>query len=319
MLPQLTDQDAIFLYGETSETPAHVGGLSLVDLPEGYRGDFFADYKATIASRMALVPFLHTRVARVPFDLDRPFWVEDEHIDLDHHVRRATVPPPGTMAELEALIAVLHQQPLDRTRPLWEFTVIDGLASGQLAIYTKMHHAAMDGGASQQLITTMYDPTPTPRVLACPAPDIAHRPSARNLVTSLLARRAQQAIRALQFVPELVQAVSHMVLPDRRRCDFARSSSTGPPSAPRASRRRARCLRTSRRPRASPDPRGCRHDAVSTSPPTARAGADPAADGVARLAGGERVARAAAGVAPGAARRRPPRARAPPASPRERG
>lgn len=215
MLQQLTDQDAIFLYGETAETPAHVGGLSLVDLPDGYRGDFFADYKATIASRMALVPFMHTRVVRVPFDLDRPFWVEDEHIDLDHHVRRATVPPPGTMAELEALVALLHQQPLDRNRPLWEFYVIDGLASGQLAIYTKMHHAAMDGGASQQLITTMYDPTPVPRVLACPAVDTArHRPSARNLVTSLLARRAQQAIRALQFVPDLIQAVSHVVLPD---------------------------------------------------------------------------------------------------------
>jgi diacylglycerol O-acyltransferase / wax synthase len=214
MLQQLTDQDAIFLYGETAETPVHVGGLSLVDLPEGYRGDFFADYKATIASRMALVPFMHTKVARVPFDLDRPFWVEDEHIDLDHHVRRATVPPPGTMTELEALVALLHQQPLDRTRPLWEFYVIDGLASGQPAIYTKMHHAAMDGGASQQLLTTMYDPTPTPRVLACPGPDTAHRPSARNLVTSLLARRVQQAIRAVQFVPELLQAVSHVGLPD---------------------------------------------------------------------------------------------------------
>lgn len=214
MLQQLTDQDAIFLYGETAETPAHVGGLSLVDLPAGYRGDFYADYKATIASRMALVPFLHTRVARVPLDLDRPFWVEDEHIDLDHHVRRATVPSPGTMAELEALIAQLHQQPLDLTRPLWEFTVIDGLASGQLAIYTKMHHAAMDGAASQQLLTTMYDPTPVPRVLAVPAVDPHHLPSTRNLVTSLLARRVQQAIRAVQFVPELLQAVSRVVLPD---------------------------------------------------------------------------------------------------------
>jgi len=221
MLQQLTDQDAIFLYGETDETPAHVGGLSLVDLPDGYRGDFYADYKATIASRIALVPFLQTRVARVPLDLDRPFWVEDEHIDLDHHVRRATVPPPGTMAELEALVARLHQQPLDRTRPLWEFTVIDGLASSQLAIYTKMHHAAMDGAASQQLITTMYDPAPAPRTLPCLELDVAHhRPSARNLVTSVLARRVQQAIRAVQFVPDLLQAVSHVVLPDPETLRF---------------------------------------------------------------------------------------------------
>jgi len=215
MLQQLTDQDAMFLYGETADTPTHIGGLSLVDLPEGYRGDFFADYKATIASRMALVPFMHTRVARVPLDLDRPFWVEAEHIDLDHHVRRVTVPEPGTLRELEALVAMLHARPLDRDRPLWEFYVIDGLASGQLAVYTKMHHAAMDGAASQQLIATMYDPTPAPRTLAGPALDLVHhRGSARNLVRSLLARRVQQAIRAVQYVPDLLRAGSRLLLPD---------------------------------------------------------------------------------------------------------
>ncbi len=221
MLQQLTDQDAIYLYAETAETPAHVGGLSLVDQPADQRGEFFARYKATIASRIALVPLLHMRVARVPLDLDRPFWVEDEHIDLDHHIRRATVPPPGTMAELEGLIALLHQEPLDRTRPLWQFYVIDGLASGQIAIYTKLHHAAMDGAASQQLITTMYDPSPVPRLLPCPELDVPHhRPSARNLVTSLLTRRVQQAIRAVQFVPDLLQAAAHLALPDPETLRF---------------------------------------------------------------------------------------------------
>lgn len=163
MLRQLSDQDAMFLYLETDATPLHVGGLSLVDLPDGYRGNFFEDYKAAVASRIPLVPFLHSKLARIPFDLDRPFWVEVEHIDLDYHIRHAAVPAPGTLAELEALVAELHAQPLDLHRPPWEFTVIDGLASGQKAIYTKMHHAAMDGAASQLLITTMYDPSPAPR------------------------------------------------------------------------------------------------------------------------------------------------------------
>ena len=217
MLQQLTDQDAIFLYAETAETPAHVGGLSLVDLPDGYRGDFYADYKATVARRMSRVPFMHTRVARIPLDLDRPFWVEAEQIDLDHHIRRAVVPAPGTMAELEALVARIHEQPLDRSRPLWEFYVIEGLASGQLAIYTKMHHAAMDGGASQQLITTMYDPAPGARTFSDPELDPTdQRGTLKNLARSLLARRVQQTIRAVQFVPELARAMTHVLLPDAR-------------------------------------------------------------------------------------------------------
>ena len=120
MLTQLTEQDAIFLYLETQETPAHVGGLSLVDLPDGYRGSFFEEYKATIASRLPLIPFMHRKLAPIPFDLDRPFWVEDEHIDLDYHIRHLTAPSPGTMMELEALVALLHAHPLDRNRPLWE-------------------------------------------------------------------------------------------------------------------------------------------------------------------------------------------------------
>ena len=102
MLQQLTDQDAMFVYFETPETPAHVGGVSLVDLPDGYRGDFFEDYKRTIAGRIALVPFLHSKLARIPLDLDRPFWIEDEHLDLDYHMRHAAVPAPGSPLLLDS-------------------------------------------------------------------------------------------------------------------------------------------------------------------------------------------------------------------------
>ena len=216
MLTQLTEQDAAFLYLETQETPAHVGGLSLVELPDGYRGSFFEDYKATIASRLPLIPFMHKRLALIPFDLDRPFWVDDEHIDLDYHIRHLTAPSPGTMKELEALVALLHAHPLDRNRPLWEFYVIDGLASGQLAIYTKMHHAAMDGAASQALIATMYDPTPARRTLAAPEADDDQRGSVKNLAKGLLAARARQAIRAIELLPQLAVAVTRVVLPDAK-------------------------------------------------------------------------------------------------------
>lgn len=216
MLTQLTEQDALFLYMETPETPAHVGGVSLVDLPAGYRGSFYDDYRATIASRLALIPFLHQKLAPIPFELDRPFWVDEPQVDLDYHIRHLTVPAPGSMADLEALVGLIHAQPLDRNRPLWEFYVIDGLASGQQAIYTKMHHAAMDGAASQTLITTMYDPTPVPRTLPVPPPDGDHRRRVTSLVKGMLAARARRAIRAIEFVPRLATALTHLALPDAR-------------------------------------------------------------------------------------------------------
>jgi len=233
MLKQLSDQDASFLYVETPETPANVGSLSLVDLPEGYRGDFFADYRAHVASRMMHVPFMHVKLATLPLDLDRPFWVEDPDIDLGYHVRHATVPRPGTWSELEALVAQLHATSLDRTRPLWQFYLIDGLASGQVAIYAKIHHTAMDGASSQALIATMYDPSSTPRVLAPPEPDRgAQRGSVANLMRSLLAHRVQQVIRAAHFVPQALGVVARLALPDpttlryRRIAPWPRSPTT---------------------------------------------------------------------------------------------
>ena len=220
MLKQLSDQDAIFLHLETADTFAHVAGLSLVTLPEGYRGDFFADYRAVIVNRMSQVPLLHRRLARLPLDLDPPFWVEAEHIDLDYHIRRATVPAPGRFSDLEAMIAELHAHPLDRSRPLWQFTVIDGLASGQRAIYIKVHHTAMDGVSSQALITTMYDPTPVPRVFPLPEATSEGRSSIGNIVRGVLTHRARLAIRAVQLVPELLAAASHLILPDPRTLHY---------------------------------------------------------------------------------------------------
>lgn len=217
MLKQLTTQDASFLYLETAETPEHVGGLSAIELPAGHAGDFYEDYKATIASRIDLVPFMHSKLVELPLDVDQPFWVEDEHVDIDYHIRRATVPRPGGIKELEALVGLLHAHPLDRSRPLWEFYVIDGLASGQPAVYTKVHHAAMDGAASQALMATLYDPTPTVRALPHPATDDAeNRGDAEHIVEGLLAHLLRQDIRAAQCVPELLKSWLGLLLPNAR-------------------------------------------------------------------------------------------------------
>lgn len=215
MLEQLSDQDASFLYLETPETPMHVGGLSLVQLPEGYHGDFFEDYKHQIAARLHLIPLLHRKLVNLPFDLDHPYWADDGAVDLDYHVRQQTLPSPGRMSQLEELVGRLHSNFLDRSRPLWEFYVIQGLGGGQVAIYTKIHHAGMDGAASQQLIATMYDPTPEPRMFAPPARRGATGLSdSPTLLRGLAEHVVRQEIRALQFVPDVLKTLTRFALPN---------------------------------------------------------------------------------------------------------
>lgn len=222
MIRQLGEQDAGFLYLETPETPQHVGGMSLVELPPGYEDDFYENYKKHIASRLHLIPFLTLKLVQLPFDIDHPFWTEDEQIDLDYHIRRQTLPRPGRLSQLEELVGRLHSNFLDRSRPLWEFYVIDGLESGQVAIYTKIHHAAMDGAASQLLISTMYDTTPVPRQLP-PPPSAGHRKSEigiEELLRGVAGHFISQEIRALQAVPEALKVWARLVLPDAKTLKF---------------------------------------------------------------------------------------------------
>ncbi|MBK7792749.1 MAG: wax ester/triacylglycerol synthase family O-acyltransferase [Betaproteobacteria bacterium] len=103
-------------------------------------------------------------------------WVEDRPVDLDYHLQRVVLPPPGTLAALEARVAELHGELLDRKRPLWRFYLFEGLASGQVAWYLKVHHASLDGAAGMQMAEALLDPSPEPR--APPRP--RRRPSNRR-------------------------------------------------------------------------------------------------------------------------------------------
>lgn len=217
MLKQLGEQDASFLYLETTETPQHVGGMSIVELPAGYKGNFYEDFKAHIGSRLHLIPMLHTKLVPLPFDIDHPFWIDDPDVDLNYHVRHLSLPKPGRISQLEQLIGRVHSNFLDRTRPLWEFYVIDGLESGHVAIYTKIHHAAMDGASSQLLIQTMYDPTPVPRRMPPPPPkqgDEKSKVEIEEVLRGIAAHFLRQEIRAIQFIPDVLKAWANLVLPD---------------------------------------------------------------------------------------------------------
>ena len=209
--------DASFLYMETPHTPMHVAGLSIVELPPGFEGDFYEVYKAHIAARLHLFPVLKKKIVPVPWDIDHPLWIDDDAMDLDYHIRHLGLPKPGTMQQLEELVGRLHSNFLDRSRPLWEFYVIDGLGDRKVAVYTKIHHAAVDGGAGMALTNMMYDSTPEGRRVDPPPPADADgrkgAPDAFELLGSAYRNIVSQQVNALQKIPELLKAIASVAMP----------------------------------------------------------------------------------------------------------
>ncbi|MEH2628474.1 diacylglycerol O-acyltransferase [Bradyrhizobium sp. AZCC 1719] len=184
---KLSSLDASFLYLETPEMPMHVGSMAIFRLPEGYKGDFFEEFKAMIASRLHIAPILKARLEKAPLDIDHPSWVEDDQFDIDRHIFRASLPEPRDRATLERIVGWMHAKLLNRARPLWEFYVFEGMKDNEIGLYSKMHHACIDGGAGAALTSMIYDITPVPRQVDPPtARKVAPEPRdiAANLIDS---------------------------------------------------------------------------------------------------------------------------------------
>lgn len=170
-MKQLAGLDASFLYLETPQMPMHVGALHLLELPVGYDGDYVEDLREHMRARMPLLPALRRRLVAMPLGLSNPGWV-DADPDLDEHVVEIPLPNANDqgsgMAELEAQVGALHPVLLDRSRPLWKFHVFTGVESGpdgepRVALYTQLHHAAVDGQAAVALAQVILDLSPEPR------------------------------------------------------------------------------------------------------------------------------------------------------------
>ena len=184
---KLSSMDASFLYLETPEMPMHVGSMAIFRLPENYNGNFFEDFKAMIGSRLHLAPILKSRLEKAPLDIDHPSWVEDDQFDIDRHIFRGSLPAPYDRATLERLVGWMHAKLLNRARPLWEFYVFEGMKDNEIGLYSKMHHACIDGGAGAALTNMIYDLTPVPRQVEPPtARKVAPEPRdiASNLIDS---------------------------------------------------------------------------------------------------------------------------------------
>jgi WS/DGAT/MGAT family acyltransferase len=165
---QLTGLDATFLNMETSTTYGHISGLAIFD-PSTAAGDVgLEEVKGLIRDRIHLLPPYRRRLVEVPFGLDHPYWIEDPDFDLDFHVRHIGLPPPGDNQQLAAQVARIVARPLDRSRPLWELYLIEGLEGGYTAQLTKIHHSAIDGVSGAEILANLLDISPEPRVVEPP-------------------------------------------------------------------------------------------------------------------------------------------------------
>ncbi|WP_222194082.1 WS/DGAT/MGAT family O-acyltransferase [Modestobacter italicus] len=164
MVERLTALDASFLYLEEPGTPMHVGAVLVLECPSGG-----LDHEALIElvrARLPLVPRYRQKVVEVPGHLANPAWVDDPDFDVSYHVRRSALPRPGTQEQLLDLVARLTARPLDRSRPLWEMYLVEGLAGDRTAVVTKTHPALVDGLGAIDIGQVILDPDPD----AAPAP-----------------------------------------------------------------------------------------------------------------------------------------------------
>ncbi len=173
-MERLTGLDAGFLYMETPSQHMHTLKIAVLDpatVPGGYS---FPRVKQVLQERLHLLPPFRRRLVPVPLAVHHPLWAEDPDFSLDHHLLRRVVPEPGGRAELDALVGEIASTPLDRTRPLWELVVVEGLAHGNVAFVTKIHHSAADGVRAAELLLQVLDAAPD--VAAPPPPRRPWRP-----------------------------------------------------------------------------------------------------------------------------------------------
>lgn len=226
-MEQLTGMDSAFLYLETARTPMHIGGIAIYDpstAPNSYVR--FKEILAFIEQRLHLAKSFRRKLANVPLSLDYPYWVDDSDFDIEYHVRHVALPQPGDWRQLCIQAARLHSRPLDLSKPLWEFTVIEGLNNipgvpkGSYAIVSKIHHAAIDGVSGVDIANAVHSISPDAPVADPDKPWVPERtPSSVELLAraqfntvTMPFRLARTVGRTLPGLARLVQGVARGTL-----------------------------------------------------------------------------------------------------------
>src|SRR6201997_1509456 len=155
--------DSVFLFAESREHPMHVGGLSLFEPPEGAGPGFVREFTDAMVANDEFQPTFRKHPGTVMGGIAPMAWAYDDEIDVDYHIRRSALASPGRVRELLELASRLHTSLLDRHRPLWELYVVEGLDDGRFAMYSKMHHALIDGISAVKLMQRTLSADPDDR------------------------------------------------------------------------------------------------------------------------------------------------------------
>jgi diacylglycerol O-acyltransferase len=218
-LQQLTGLDALFLSQESADTPMHIG-LLMFYTPSGSKPGpvRFKQILATFRQRASRAQIFHRVVQAVPLGIDHPFWVDTPQLDVEFHVRHIALPKPGDWRQLCIQVARLQARILDRSRPLWEAYVIEGLdkvdflAPGSFAVFFKMHHAAVDGASAMAAIHSLHDQTQKPGRTPLP---VEYKPVAGPGALGLFGRAYMNRLRSPS---RWLRAVRHIApIPGRLR------------------------------------------------------------------------------------------------------
>jgi diacylglycerol O-acyltransferase len=212
---QISGMDEFFLYFERSGLPMHVGSIALFDSSKVPGGTpTFAQIRESLRRGAERSPMLRKRLLDVPMQLDRPYWLEDQELEIDEHVRHVSLPRPRSWTRFCSEMARLFESPLDFGRPLWEALVVtdldgvEGVPPGGFAVLTKAHHVVLDGVAGVELMSAFLDESPEPEKHE-PAterrPDAP--PGAFGLVTRALANQLTWAGGAAELAARTLPSI----------------------------------------------------------------------------------------------------------------
>jgi WS/DGAT/MGAT family acyltransferase len=202
-MDRLSALDVSFLTNESSSAHMHVGGICIFEGPPMS----YEDLLDHVRSRLHLVPRFRQKLAYPPAPTGRPFWVDDPAFNLEYHVRHSALPSPGSEEQLRNMAARVFSQQLDRTKPLWELWMVQGLTRKRFAFVTKTHHALVDGVSGVDIATVLFDLKPVPEP-AEPEHDWVPGPAPSG--AALLAKDAEGLVKApVRALRRIEQAIEH--------------------------------------------------------------------------------------------------------------
>jgi WS/DGAT/MGAT family acyltransferase len=226
---RLSGLDAFFLYIETPSMHTHVALTAVLDtstMPGGYS---FEAMRRHIADRVHLVRPFRQKVVEVPLRLHHPVWVDDTDFEVDRHIKRIAVPSPGTLRELSDVVGHIASVQLERSKPLWEIWLIEGLQDDRVALVAKVHHSSMDGASGVELLPAFFDLEPTPAAPVIPPP---YEPAPAPDEWELVGGSAMERIRSLGSLPSLMSNTARSIGQIRRDRRDTNTAAGTPLTAP---------------------------------------------------------------------------------------